>query len=133
MKQSARRWLRQAVKFGLVGALNTLVDFLTFSLLQLIPWFKQYYLAAQGIGYCAGVLNSIYFNKKWTFAQKEPMRASQVIAFLTVNLVTLALSSGVLVLTQEVMGMDRLVGKAVSIVFSLGVNFIGSKLIVFKK
>ena len=98
---------------------------------MLIPLFKQYYVSAQVLGYCAGVANSLVMNKRWTFSQKEPMTRRQLILFLLVNLA--ALSTGILVLTQEKLGMNRFAGKIVAVVCSMGVNFLGNKLMVFKK
>ena len=100
---------------------------------MLIPLFKQYYIAAQVLGYCAGVANSLVMNKRWTFSQKEPMTRRQLILFLLVNLAALGVSTGILVLTQEKLGMNRFAGKIVAVVCSMGVNFLGNKLMVFKK
>lgn len=53
------------------------------------------------LGYSCGLLNSLYFNKRWTFAQKEKMGGGQLIRFLLVNLVALGVSSGLLFLLRE--------------------------------
>ena len=63
----------QAVKFGLVGVINTLVDYLSYTLLLFIPFFAENYVLAQIIGYSLGLCNSLVLNKRWTFAQREPM------------------------------------------------------------
>ena len=49
------------------------------------------------------------------------------------NLAALGVSTGILVLTQEKLGMNRFAGKIVAVVCSMGVNFLGNKLMVFKK
>ena len=90
-----KKLIAQAVKFGLVGVVNTLVDTGVYSLLMLIPLFKQYYVVAQVLGYCAGVANSLVMNKRWTFSQKEPMTRRQLILFLLVNLAALGVSTGI--------------------------------------
>ena len=117
----------QAVKFGLVGVINTLVDYLSYTLLLFIPFFAENYVLAQIIGYSLGL------NKRWTFAQREPMTHRQLACFLAVNLAALAASTGILVLTQERMQMNRYVGKAISVVGSMAVNFVGNKLLVFRE
>ena len=119
----------QAVKFGLVGVINTLVDYLSYTLLLFIPFFAENYVLAQIIGYSLGLCNSLVLNKRWTFAQREPMTRRQLACFLAVNLAALAVSTGILVLTQ----MNRYVGKAVSVVGSMAVNFVGNKLLVFRE
>ena len=79
----------QAVKFGLVGVINTLVDYLSYTLLLFIPFFAENYVLAQIIGYSLGLCNSLV--------------------------------------------MNRYVGKAVSVVGSMAVNFVGNKLLVFRE
>ena len=88
---------------------------------------------AQIIGYSLGLCNSLVLNKRWTFAQREPMTRRQLACFLAVNLAALAVSTGILVLTQERMQMNRYIGKAVSVVGSMAVNFVGNKLLVFRE
>ena len=123
----------QAVKFGLVGVINTLVDYLSYTLLLFIPFFAENYVLAQIIGYSLGLCNSLVLNKRGTFAQREPMTRRQLACFLAVNLAALAASTGILVLTQEWLQMNRYIGKAVSVVGSMAVNFVGNKLLVFRE
>lgn len=128
-----KKLLAQAVKFGLVGVLNTVIDYAVYSGLLFIPFFKRYYVLAQAVGYAAGLCNSLVLNKRWTFAQREAMTKVQLLLFLAVNLAALLVSTLVLVLTQETLGMNPYLGKIVATVFSMAVNFIGNKLIVFRK
>lgn len=123
---------RQAVKFGLVGVLNTLVDYGVYSLLILIPFLHQNYLIAQVIGYGCGVLNSLFFNKRWTFKQKEKMSKKQLLLFIAVNLAALGVSSLLLWALREGLYMNLYGAKLFSIVGSLAVNFLGNKLLVFR-
>lgn len=128
-----KKLMQQAVRFGLVGVLNTLIDYAVYSLLLLIPFVREHYVIAQVIGYCAGLANSLYFNKKWTFAQKERVSKGQLVAFLAVNLAALGVSTAVLVAAQEWMGLGPYIGKIVATLFSMAVNFLGNKVMVFKK
>jgi putative flippase GtrA len=121
----------QAVKFSLVGVVNTLLDMLIFALLTLLPLFAAQYVYAQVISYSCGVVCSLALNKLWTFKQREPMRIGQIVCFLLVNLAALGVSSGALYLYQG-WGLAPLLAKVLSVPFSLGVNFVGNKLFVFK-
>ena len=127
-----KKLFMQAVKFGLVGVLNTLIDYAVYSLLLLIPFIGEHYVIAPVAGYCAGLGNSLILNKKWTFAQKERVSRRQLVTFLAVNLAALGVSTAVLVVTQEWVGLGRYVGKLVATVFSMTVNFLGNKIMVFK-
>ncbi|MDR3085893.1 MAG: GtrA family protein [Christensenellaceae bacterium] len=130
--KNLREWFLQAVKFGLVGVLNTAVDCGAFWLLSFLPFFKTYYVLAQVLSYSLGLCNSLFFNKRWTFAQKGKMSGRQLAAFLAVNLVALAVASGVLYLLREGLSMNLYGAKLIATVFSMGVNFIGNKLVVFR-
>ena len=92
----------QFLKFALVGVLNTVVDFLVFQLFNLtLGWM---YLA-QVIGYCAGILNSYFWNSRWTFRKEHRRSAREVVTFLVVNLVSLGVSLGVLWLCRNPFGI----------------------------
>lgn len=131
--EKLKKLMQQAVKFGLVGVLNTLIDYIVYSLLLFIPFVREHYVIAQVAGYCAGLGNSLYFNRRWTFAQKERVSKAQFLIFLVVNLAALGVSTAVLVMTQEWIGLGPYLGKIVATAFSMTVNFIGNKLMVFRK
>ncbi len=123
--------LWQALRFSLVGVVNTLLDFLIFNGLALHPFFAVNYVPAQCISYSCGVVCSLVLNKRFTFRQRAAMTALQILLFLLVNLAALAVSSGALYLYQ-LWNLPPALAKALSIPFSLGVNFVGNKLFVFK-
>jgi len=57
--------IRQAIKYGVVGVMNTLITAIVIWLLT-----KKFFVAdelANAIGFIAGVVNSFVWNKKWTF------------------------------------------------------------------
>lgn len=131
--EKLKKLVMQAVKFGLVGVLNTVIDYAVYSLFLLIPFFRRYYVVAQVAGYASGLINSLGLNKRWTFAQRAPMTRMQLAAFLLVNLAALLVSTLVLVAAQEMLGLNLYLGKIVATVFSMAVNFVGNKLIVFNR
>ena len=139
--------LGQFLKFALVGVLNTVVDFLVFQLLNLtLGWT---YLA-QVIGYSAGVLNSYFWNSRWTFRKEHQRSAREAAAFVVVNLVSLGVSLGVLWLCRNPFGITDAwvagwipawlggvvkgdtVAKLIATPCAILVNFIGNKLFVFR-
>lgn len=126
-----KKLIGQAVRFSLVGVVNTLLDFAIFSLLTLMPFFAANYVYAQIISYSCGVVCSLVLNKLWTFRQRAPMTARQVALFLLVNLAALGVSSGALHLYQ-LWQWPPMLAKALSVPFSFGVNFVGNKLFVFR-
>ena len=138
----------QLLKFILIGASNTLLDLVVTFALNAI--FGIYYLA-KIIGYACGILNSYIWNSRWTFREERRRDAREILTFIAVNLVTLGLSLGLMYLFRDVCGLDvwwmntfgenwftRLIsGSFFCTVLSTGialiVNFIGNKLIVFRR
>jgi putative flippase GtrA len=117
------------LKFGIVGLLNTGVDFAVFTVLTLwdVPL-----LIAQCISYACGVLNSFIMNRTWTF-QHRGQYTRQLIKFIAVNLLTLLITYGLLVFFNQYVGWTMLFSKLIATGMSLIVNFAGSRLWVFRE
>ena len=71
----------QLIKFALVGVLNTLVDFLVYTLLVLVFGISENNVFMIGlftlIAYACGVLNSFILNTRWTFRQEYKRTAKE--------------------------------------------------------
>lgn len=117
------------IKFNAVGLANTAVDFLVFTLLVAL---NMNYVPAQVISYACGTLNSYLFNSRWTFKDKRDS-AKRVFVFIAVNLVALGVSLGIQAVLNDRFGFQEIVSKIIALPFSIGVNFIGNRLFVFKK
>ncbi len=122
-------------KFGLVGILNTTIDFIVFNLLLQTGSSAVF---AKGISYTAGTVNSFFCNKKWTFQSKKQKR---FVPFLIWNLAMLLLSIGCMNLISP--AIDRfLFGKPpfllnnlanlIVVCITMTVNFIGSRFLIFR-
>ena len=112
----------QFIKFGLVGCLNTLVDLIVFTLLNAI--FHIYYLA-KIVSYSCGVLNSYFFNTRWTFRKEHKKSAREFLLFVVINLISLGVSLGMLYVCRNLF-MSRIdfFSNVIATVVSLVVNFI---------
>ncbi|WP_434510022.1 GtrA family protein [Desulfitobacterium sp. AusDCA] len=117
------------LKFCLVGLMNTGVDFSVFTLLTFwsVPIFT-----AQTLSYSAGVLNSFFMNRTWTFKQAYHTKG-QFIRFLMLNLVTLVITYELLIEFHEHWNWPLLLSKFVATGLSLVINFAGNHLWVFSK
>ena len=126
----SKKDITQFIKFGLVGVMNTLVDFLVY---QLLAYFGLHYAIAQCISYSCGLLNSYFFNSRWTFGQGKKYSKREFIRFLAVNLLSLGLSILLLRLCYETLGIEsNLIAKGLVTVIVMIINFLGNKLFVFK-
>jgi len=118
----------QLLRFCAVGLGNTAVDFTVFFLLTLggVP-----YLLAQVLAYAAGVVNSYFFNRMWTFQVERKINLPEVASFVTVNGLSLLVSSGLLFILHDVNHLSLWSGKLLATGVGIVVNFMGSRLWVF--
>lgn len=130
-----QRLAGQVVRFGMVGVLNTLVDFGLFNVLYHFVGLPL--LAANSLGVAAGIANSFIWNKHWTFSAGGRSRLRhEVITFALISIIGLLLNNaGLHVLTSLTgnMGVVALnAQKLVASVISMTWNFLGYRLIAFR-
>lgn len=122
---------RQLIKYGLVGIMNTAVDFLVY---QLLTFMGVNYAFAQCVSYSCGILNSYLFNSRWTFKESARREKREFISFAIVNIVSLGISVVLLRVCYNTLGIEsNLISKAIVTPIVMIINFIGTKLLVFKK
>lgn len=115
------------MKFCLIGAVNTGVDFTAFTVLSNMGVIL---LVAQSVSYTCGVLNSFLLNRTWTF-RGCAQSSGQLIRFLALNLGTLTITYGLLVYFHNSLAWPLLVCKLVATGASLVINYLGSRLWIF--
>lgn len=122
--------MKQLIKFGLVGVLNTVITFLVYNVLLKLG---MVYWAANAIGYVAGVANSYVWNKNWVFGAKGEKDEALIIKFIIVNLISFAVNSGVLWFCIHYVTDNKTLAQLPAIVAGMGVNYILNKIWTFKK
>jgi putative flippase GtrA len=118
------------LRFCAVGLGNTAVDFAAFYLLALVG---VPYLLAQALSYSAGVINSFVFNRKWTFRVTHKVNAWEALKFISVNVFSLLISSGLLFVLHDLNHLNLWLAKFAATGGGMVVNFMGSRLWVFNK
>lgn len=122
--------VKKFIKFGITGGLNSLVDFLVYSLLFRLLGTGE--LLAQIVGYSAGTLNSYIFNKSWTFQDRGKFFSPKLVKFIVVNLVSLGVSLLVMEGLVHFFEFHWIVNKILVTGVTICINFAGSRLWVFK-
>jgi len=149
-RTNAKTSVKQAVRFGVVGALNTLVDYSLFYIF--ISTLHLHKSAAQVLSTAAAMCSSFFLNRRWTFEKGGRGSTTEIVKFLIVNLVSMVT---VIVLTHlfyDIWHVEQLINSALHAVgasitleydgaimaskvlaslFSLLINFFGNKLWVF--
>jgi putative flippase GtrA len=88
----ARRGVRQFVKFGIVGASGTLINFVVFHALVHFGW--QWWWAFP-VGFLLGGVNNYWWNRHWTFRSRGPA-GKEMAQFVGVSALALCVSEPVL-------------------------------------
>lgn len=129
LKNKIRNLLGQkrVIRFGIVGGVNTLIDFGTFMLLYYV--FGLWVMAAHVTGFCLATLNSYLLNKYWTFGDKSSHNPKQIVTFLGISLAALAISSLIVYIGQHY--MPAFVAKILAIVVAMVWNYLGNQFFVF--
>lgn len=122
--------LVQMVKFGLVGVANTAI---TLSVIFLLTkFFSVPYVAANAVGYIAGLTNSYLMNRIWTFRSKGSY-AGEGFRFILVFFFCYLMQLGALVLMKEVGRINQDLAQVLAMVLYTLLNFILNKVFTYKK
>ncbi len=86
-----RRGVRQLVKFGIVGASSTVINFAVLNFMLIVLHQGKY--ASVVAAFLVSVVNGYIWNKRWTFREAQAKAVhTQFVQFLLVNLVGLGLN-----------------------------------------
>lgn len=117
------------IKFGLVGAVNTLLDFSVFIFLvramELDPLWSNF------ISYVAAVINSYILNMLWTFrsSSEKKLDPGTFVVFVSVNSIGLVIGTSVILAFQSIMAVEA--AKIIAVFSTLAWNFVGTRHFVF--
>lgn len=118
------------IKFSIVGAINTVVDFGVFSLLLTngCP-----ILMSQIISYGCGTLNSFIMNRLWTFKENKSNEYSEPLKYVVANVATLIFVSVLILFLINLVHLPIFIAKVICTGFGMVINFISSKFWVFQR
>ncbi len=135
----------QVAKFILVGALNTFVDFGVLNLLMFSTSIFSgiWYSIFKALSFLCAVINSYFWNKLWTFEKKDELllRREEFFKFFLVSgtgfLLNVSIASFIVNVLGTQFGISKELwsnlGAFIAVICVFIWNFLGYKLIVFKK
>lgn len=119
---------RTLILYGLIGSFSSTMDFLVYTLLtHLLLW---HYIVANCLSVMVGIMISFILNRSYNFKVKDRTK-SRFVIFLAVGLGGMALSNIILFVTIDLMAMNQLLGKLLSIVLVVVLQFLLNKYITF--
>lgn len=134
--------LDKRIKFIMVGALNTLIGYGVSALILLLIYkipidaiSKATYiqaLIAAVIGHALGMINSFFWNKYFTFSNKDKS-LYQVYKFLFISLLQLGLNYGLIIILQDGLGAGIYIAQAITLIITTVFSYLGHNYFTFKK
>lgn len=124
------RVFRQFIKFGVVGASSTVINWGIY--LFLTRYFSTYYLFATIVAFIFAVFNSYIWNRRWTFRSSDPKRAKQFTKFLIVSAVGLGLNTLIMFLVVDKIKISDIYGLVIATAIVTLWNFTANKMWTFK-
>jgi len=134
--QAQPRFLKQFIKFGIVGASGSVVDFGTLFTLKEFLAFNLY--VANTISFTAAVCNNFLWNSLWTFrGAYSGRKRRRFLPFVLVSIMGLGINQTILFVFHEYTGLEAyqygyLVAKAMATVVVMLWNFLANKFWTFR-
>lgn len=123
----------QFIKFGIVGASNTIISYVTYILLLRVG---MYYLIASIISFVVSVLNSYFWNNRYVFKSEEGKERIwwKVLfkTFISYAGTGLVLSNILLILWVEVICIPKELAPLINLVITIPLNYIVNKFWAYK-
>lgn len=140
--------VRQFLKFGITGSIGAVIDYTSYiTMTRVFAWEKTFpvfgfeIIAANVVSVFLAITIMFFFNKYWTFRNRQDNILQQGLGYFGLNLTTFVLNQLLtsffafqVPLLILIFGSSRdLVAKALAIGIILFLNFFGSKFLVFRR
>lgn len=125
--------LEELISYSIFGVLTTIVNIAIFMLLDNL---KIPYAIGTIIAWFISVLFAFYTNKKYVFKSNDNSKEAitkEVIAFYSSRVLSLLVDLVLMVLFVNIIGFSNLLSKIISNVVVIIINYLLSKLFIFKK
>jgi putative flippase GtrA len=125
-----RRVVRQFVKFGIVGVSSTAIDWGVFYLLSGLV--GPYYLVAKALSFLVAVVNSFFWNRRWTFRSRSQEKTKEFGKFLFIYVLSMIINVGMMRLAVGSFHWRKIFGLIAATGFTMFWNFFANKFWIFK-
>lgn len=122
--------LRHLILYGIIGCCSSGLDFCVFSLLNHLELF--HYVFSNSLSVLVGIITSFTLNRYYNFKVKDKT-IKRFSIFLTIGLLGMLLSNLILALCFEMLELNSLLSKLLSIGLVVVFQFFANKHITFKK
>ncbi|HBS06227.1 MAG TPA: hypothetical protein DEA96_14760 [Leptospiraceae bacterium] len=127
VKGSFQKTISQFIRFGLVGALGTVVNLVLFESIRRLG---LHYLPAASLSFLAAATSNYMLNRRWTFSSSADSIKGWIL-YLIVNLLGLGANLVVLMTLKEGLNWPVILAQLAGIGAGTILNFLLSKTLVF--
>ena len=124
---------RETISYLVFGVLTTIVNYVSY---EACKWLGIHYTIATIIAWVLAVAFAYITNKLFVFESKSFEKAvliKEITAFVSCRVFSGLCDLGFMVLAVEIIGINDSIAKLVANVFVVVINYIFSKLFIFKK
>ncbi len=123
-------FLKQFVKFGLVGISNTIISLVIY---YILVYLNVHYIIANALGFAISVVNAYYWNSKYVFLDRSKQQHSKsfIKSFLS-YFSTFLLGTALLFLMVNYFGISDKIAPIINLFITIPINFLLNKLWAFR-
>jgi putative flippase GtrA len=121
---------KEVINYIIVGGLTTLVSIVSYWAFRFLI---KNYIILSIISWILAVAFAYVTNRKFVFESKSKKIVEEITKFVTYRLVTLGLEVGLMALFVSVIGINDMLSKVILQVVVLVLNYVFSKLFIFKE
>jgi putative flippase GtrA len=130
LKKPSKQTATQFIKFSIIGASNTLVNIVVYSIIVFLN--PGLYLLGNALGWALGVLNSYFWNNRYVFKNAKGKAPTKLAKMYVSYAAGLAVSTLLLYLYVDILNIQELIAYLLTIVFTVPINFLLNKFWAFR-
>lgn len=122
---------REILLYVFFGVLTTLINIIVFFLMR--DFLNSSIVISNTIAWLLSVLFAFVTNKKWVFESKNNQRLKEMVHFYLARIATLLIETIVLYILIDLMLINDAISKVFSNIIVIVLNYVFSKMFVFKR
>lgn len=119
----------QFIKFGIVGASNTVISLVIY---YVLIYFTVNYIVANTLGFIVSVLNAFYWNNKYVFKKTKSNNFNALIKSFVCYGSTFLLSTVLLIIMVKYLKISEIIAPIINLIITIPLNFMLNKFWTFK-
>ena len=122
---------KELISYLIFGVLTTVVNIVVYYVFN--TWLQVNYLVSNAIAWITSVLFAYITNRKYVFESKNTFMINELVKFIGARLSTGIMDMILMWLLVDILSMNSMIGKIVVNVLVIVLNYVLSKVFVFKK